>query len=240
MKIIFSPSKEMNEKYDYSFKGTDSLYLEKSELLIKALKKLNDEKIKKIFKLSDKKLKDFVTNLNNYEKLDNIPAILAYNGIAFRQIKKEFNDSQIDYINNNVRILSALYGINRGTDLIKNHRLDMTNKILDQSMYQFWKDEVENSKLINKDDLIINLASNEFSKMLSTKIYKFLNIDFLEWRDGKLKSISTNSKKMRGLMLNYMIKNLINDFNKLKDFKENGYLFNDEKSSKDKYVFIKK
>ena len=67
-------------------------------------------------------------------------------------------------------------------------------------------------------------------------------IDFEFWNDmnGKLKQISTNSKKMRGFTLNYIVKNRITNINNLKDIALNEYVFNKDMSSKKKFVYVKK
>ena len=66
-------------------------------------------------------------------------------------------------------------------------------------------------------------------------------IDFEFWNDtnGKLKQISTNSKKMRGFTLNYIVKNRITNINNLKDITLNEYVFNKDMSSKKKFVYVK-
>ena len=78
------------------------------------------------------------------------------------------------------------------------------------------------------------LASKEYSKILSTdNIYNF---EFYDEKDGKLKQISTNSKKMRGFTVNYIIKNRITDVILLKIYVLNGYKYNEEMSDERKYV----
>ena len=55
-----------------------------------------------------------------------------------------------------------------------------------------------------------------------------------------MKQISTNSKKMRGFTVNYIIKNKITDIEKLKNITLNGYKYDSEKSGFKKYVYVRK
>ena len=75
---------------------------------------------------------------------------------------------ELDYLSDNLYILSALYGILRSTDLISYYRLEMNNKLYidDKNLYDYWGDEPY--KVLFKDnDIVINLASVEYSKMIS-------------------------------------------------------------------------
>ena len=136
----------------------------------------------------------------------------------------------------NLRILSALYGILTPLTELKEYRLDMVNSVFsEKSLYEIWKKEIND--YFRNEDFIINLASKEYSKILSTdNIYNF---EFYDEKDGKLKQISTNSKKMRGFTVNYIIKNRITDVILLKNICLNGYKYNEEMSDERKYVYTK-
>ena len=109
------------------------------------------------------------------------------------------------------------------------------------NLYKFWQDEIA-KKVLEDEDLIVNLASDEFSKTIKKYIKdeKILNIEFFENVDGNLKKHSTISKKARGKMLYFMAKNKIKKIEDLKKFDLGGYSFSEEKSTDEKYVFIAK
>ena len=54
---------------------------------------------------------------------------------------------------------------------------------------------------------------------------KVIQVDFKEWRDGKLKMIGFNAKRARGMMADYIVKERLNDPHDLKGFKLEGYEF---------------
>ena len=88
---------------------------------------------------------------------------------------------------------------------------------------------------------MINLASNEYSKVLKFKDLGIAVITpvFKDFKNGNLKVISFFAKKARGEMCNFIIKNKISTINHLSSFSENGYLFSKENSTKEKLVFIR-
>ena len=65
------------------------------------------------------------------------------------------------------------------------------------------------------------------------------DFEFYDRKDGKLKQISTNSKKIRGFTVNYIVKNRITNVRDLKNISLNGYEYNEEMSNEKKYVYVK-
>ena len=105
----------------------------------------------------------------------------------------------------------------------------------DVSLYKFWSEYV--NSFFSENETIINLASSEYSKLIDKKRVDFINIDFYE--NKELKQISANSKKARGEMLNFLIKNQIENVEHIKNLKLKEYSYNRELSSNNNLVFIK-
>jgi hypothetical protein len=68
---------------------------------------------------------------------------------------------------------------------------------------------------------------------------KILSIVFKEYRDDKLKFISFNAKKSRGLMTQYIMKNKINSNDDIKDFNYENYNFDLKLSDESTFVFTR-
>ncbi|RUA09540.1 MAG: peroxide stress protein YaaA [Fusobacteria bacterium] len=237
MKIIFSPSKSMNFKdANKNCNKLNIRFLDSTNILINNLKNLNSEELSKLMKIKGKTLENVINFYKNFEISSAQEAIYSYNGISFKQLElKKYNTDQLNYLNSNLIILSALYGVVRPLDCIKEYRLDMTMKLLkDQTLYNFWKDKIKD--YFDEDELIINLASKEFSKMVSKPM---INIDFKEYKNGNYKSISSYSKKGRGMMLNFMIKNRITNIEKIKEFNLDGYKLNPTLSDEFNFIFTR-
>ena len=224
----------MKEKIDYN----DFLFSKETVNLYHILQKLskndlgNTLKIKK--DLLNKTYEDYQLALNDKPLLK---AIDCYKGVVFEQLEIEtYTLSEKDYMNHNLVILSAMYGALSPKKAVFPYRLDMTAKINDINLYNYWQNYINH--YFNEEELIINLASKEFSKMI--KNVNFINIEFYEKaKDGKLKVISYNAKKCRGAMVNFFIKNLVTDIEEIKKFTFEGYEYNQEISDEFNFKFIK-
>jgi len=246
MKIIFSPSKEMREENIFKNKKiefTESKFKDKTNILINTLKEKSISEIENIMKLKGELLNDTYKNIQDYENLKYIPAISLYYGVSFKELELEdYSEKSLKYLQNNLLILSAFYGISLPFDLIKKHRLDMTISIIDKGLYNFWKKDINEyiSNILGSDEVLLNLASSEFSKLIDNKKTPMINLDFKEEKDGTYKSISTYSKKARGQFLNYLIKNQVSNIENIKKMELNGYSLNEELSDKKNFIFTRK
>ena len=246
MKIIFSPSKEMREENIFENKKiefTESKFKAKTNILMSVLKEKSIDEIKNIMKLKGELLNKTYKDIQDYDKLKSIPTISMYYGVSFKELELEdYSEKSLKYLKNNLLILSALYGISLPFDLLKKYRLDMTMSIIDKGLYSFWKKDVTDyiSNILNKDEILLNLASGEFSKVIDNKKIPMINIDFKEEKDGVYKSVSTYSKKARGKFLNYLIKNQINNLEDIKKVELDKYSLNKDLSDEKNFVFTRK
>ena len=246
MKIIFSPSKEMREENIFENKKiefTESKFKDKTNILIGILKEKSLSEIENIMKLKGELLNKTYKDIQDYDKLKSIPAISMYYGVSFKELNLEdYSEKSLKYLKNNLLILSALYGVSLAFDLLKKYRLDMTMSIIDKGLYNFWKKDINDyiSNILSKDEVLLNLASGEFSKMIDSKRIFIINVDFKEEKDGAYKSVSTYSKKARGQFLNYLIKNQIANLEDIKKNKLDGYSLNKDLSDEKNLVFTRK
>jgi hypothetical protein len=215
------------------------------------LKKLSINDLKKVLSVSDN-----IAQLNferlkqwdkNHSSANSKPALLIYDGAVFKQIDKDsFGLKQQTYAQNYVRILSGFYGLLKPYDLIQPYRLEMNNKVKinkEKSLVKFWKEDITSS--LNSDitesniTAVINLASKEYSQAINTDNLSvpFINIDFKEVKDGKLKIIAIYAKQARGAMINYAIENNVTDIEELKKANINGYKF--KKQEKNSLIFTR-
>ena len=246
MKIIFSPSKEMREENIFENKKiefTESKFKDKTNILIGILKEKSLSEIENIMKLKGKLLNKTYKDIQDYDKLKFIPAISMYYGVSFKELNLEdYSEKSLKYLKNNLLVLSALYGVSLAFDLLKKYRLDMTMSIIDKGLYNFWKKDINDyiSNILSKDEVLLNLASGEFSKLIDNKKISMINIDFKEEKDGAYKSVSTYSKKARGQFLNYFIKNQIANLEDIKKIKLDGYSLNKDLSDEKNLIFTRK
>lgn len=229
MKIIISPTKTMKRK-NYINEGSQPLFLNKSLYLRNILKTYDKKKIKKDFKVSDN-LTEKVYEYYNMEK-EPIAALNLYEGMAFKSMNIDlWEKSDFDFVSKHLLILSAMYGALRPSDKIIEYRLDYVMPF-SEDLYKYWSKPLNN--LLQAEDLIINLASNEFSKQVDHP--NMLNIHFL---DEKGRNLSTQAKQGRGDMVGYIVKSKIVDVKELKLYNNLDYKFREDLSDEKNYFFSK-
>ncbi len=246
---IISPAKNMrNFKIDNIkpiIYGNLREFTEETNEIIEELRKLTPWDIQSVMKVNEKLALQSYAYLQDFNfDEEGVCGLLAYDGLVFKNINAEkFSKEDFEFANNNIKILDAFYGIVNPLDGVLPYRLEMQTKIniSDKNLYEFWNDKLY-KKLYSQDNVIVNLASEEYAKSVRrflTKDDLFIDIDFKIHRDGKLKTMATWAKMARGQMIKYIIENRITNPEYLKDFTFNGYKFDYNLSSDKKYVFVK-
>ena len=157
----------------------------------------------------------------------------------------------IFYLQNHLRMMTGLYGVLRPLDLIQPYRLEVKTKFLTDSgedLYTFWKRGVtkEIAKALKSSDnpeVLLNLASNEYTKMIDkTKLKaRIIEFDFKQYYPDtdRYKTITIYLKKARGMMARYIAQNRISNPEDLKAFSSDGYWYSEQFSSEDRMVFVR-
>ena len=166
-----------------------------------------------------------------------------YNGLDVKSLP----EIKLPYMQDSLRILSGLYGILKPLDIIKPYRLEMGTKLSvngSKNLYEFWKEKLTdklNSEIKSEDELVVNLASNEYFESIdSNKLKgKIISPQFKDFKNGKLKIISFYAKKARGLMSRYIVKNKITEPLELKKFNLERYKYNKILSTESDWVFTR-
>jgi cytoplasmic iron level regulating protein YaaA (DUF328/UPF0246 family) len=250
MKIILSPAKRLNEKLaNNSVKTTIPVFLDESEQLIKILQKQTKQDILELMKLSSSLAE---LNYNRYKtwKKENHKnaraAVFMFEGEAYRGLNvTSFNTQELKILNQKLFILSGLYGVLKPLDSILPYRLEMGIKLNNpkgKNLYDFWKTKLTtyiNAEL--KNEQIINLASKEYASVIDFKQLKkpIIQIDFLQEKENKYKNIAIYSKRARGMMTAFIVKNEIEKQEDLRAFDLEGYYFNNKLSKENHLIFTR-
>ena len=245
MKIIISPAKKLATD-NFINKGTSIQFLEETKYLVKELKTYTVSDLKSLMKLSDNLAQLNWQRFQDWNTKDVGQALFMFKGDVYQGLKAEnFTNIELDFAQENLRILSGLYGLLKPKDLIYPYRLEMGTKLITKTgnnLYKFWENRLHKvllSELKNEEE-IINLASEEYSKAL--QINKFSNPVitpvFKDLKNGELKVISFFAKRARGEMVNFIIKNKIKNSENLKSFSNLGYQFT-EGTKKGEFLFTR-
>ena len=244
MKIILSPAKKMNTDLDSLAYVDLPEYLQQTEEIVCWLKSKSHEELKKLWGCNDKIAQQ------NFERLDHMelhnrltPAILSYEGIAYQYMAPAvFEDTQFDYVQEHLRILSAFYGVLKPMDGVTPYRLEMQAKVSingHKDLYDLWGSRLYQS-VRDEDGVIINLASKEYSKCIEkylTPQDTYITITFCEMSGDKLVTKGTYAKMARGEMVRYMAEKQIKNPTDIKNFDRLGYVYRDKLSTDLEYVF---
>lgn len=248
MKIIISPAKKMNIDDDIFEYRSKPVFFEQAEEIMNYMKNLSYDECKTIWKCSDKLAQlnyDRVVNMDLNYRLT--PALFSYEGIQYQYMgARVLSRDALEYLQDNLRILSGFYGILKPLDGVVPYRLEMQSKFINyknKDLYEYWSDKIANS-LFEETNLIINLASKEYSKCVEKYLKnspgtKFITCVFGEIKGDKVIEKGTLAKMARGEMVRYLAQNKICDLEGLKRFDKLEYKYSQEKSNENTYVFIK-
>ena len=154
----------------------------------------------------------------------------------------------LNFLQDNIRILSGLYGILKPLDLIMPYRLEMGTKLnVDtfKDLYQFWGNKISKnlstSLKSHSSKTIINCASTEYFKSVNNDHIgaDIITPVFKEYRSGKAKIISFFAKKARGMMARFIVQNRISNPSELKNFEIDGYKYNEDLSEPKYPLFLR-
>ena len=255
MITLLSPAKNLNFETEPAIQEfTQPDFQSESAQLIKKLSKLSKKKVAELMHLSDN------LALLNYERYQTwaLPfdtanakqAALAFNGEVYTGLATEsFTEQDFKFAQSHLRILSGLHGLLRPLDLIQPYRLEMgtrfSAKPSQKNLYEFWGSKIAqriNTDLAEQgDEVLINLASNEYFKAVDLKKLKarVIACHFKERKGDDYKVVMMYAKKARGMMASYLIRNQVESPEAVKEFTDDNYRFNSALSSENDWVFTR-
>ncbi|MGS4817580.1 peroxide stress protein YaaA [Raoultella terrigena] len=252
MLILISPAKTLDYQSPLATtRYTQPELLEYSQQLIGVARQLSAPQIGKLMGISDKLADLNATRFHDWHPeftpKNARQAILAFKGDVYTGLQAEtFDEADFDFAQQHLRMLSGLYGVLRPLDLMQPYRLEMGIKLENargKDLYQFWDetitDTLNQALKAQGDDVVINLASDEYFRSVKTKRLQgqIIKPVFLDEKNGKFKVISFYAKKARGLMSRYIIENRLTRPEQLTRFDSDGYFFDADASDKVEMVF---
>jgi len=254
MLILLSPAKGQNfEPSQTAFHASEPRLLSKSNELIEILRLYSPDELMTLMNVSEKignlTAERFASFTTPFNELNAKPAAFAFSGDVYKGLAiDDFTESDLEFAQNHLRILSGLYGVLRPLDLIQPYRLEMGTRLdtkAGSDLYQYWGSSISESLMADleehEDDLVINLASNEYFKAVSASgIHTNINTPvFKDFKNGKYKIISFFAKNARGAMARWIVKEKVQKAIDLVDFREDGYEYSEELSEVNSPVFLR-
>lgn len=245
MKIIISPAKKMNMDTDTLAPESLPVFLEETEELLAWMRQLSRPEAKELWRCNDRIADQNYQRFQEMNLRKNLtPAVISYEGIQYQYMAPAvFEESQMEYIRDHLKILSGFYGVLRPFDGVVPYRLEMQAKASEAGdLYRFWGDKLYRELKKDEETFILNLASKEYSRCIEKYLQPgdvFLTCVFGELEDGKVKQKGTYAKMARGEMVRYLAENQVEDMEEIKNFDRLGYRFDEGLSSDREYIFLK-
>jgi len=260
MLILLSPAKTL----DHNVVGCDELaslpyHLTEAAELMTVLKAYTPIDLIKSMKLSETlagKVTGWHTNWTTHASVDEAirseakACAFAMKGEAFKFLDApSLSDSELQYAQKKLIVLSGLYGMLKPCDLIMPYRLEMgqTFKVSQEhkTLHSFWSgvyyQAFEKILKNQKSKVILNLASDEYSKVVikSGIDAEIITCTFKEEGKNGFRTVSTFAKQARGEMARFVIQNQIEIVEKLKLFNNLRYTFNCDLSDSNNFIFTR-
>lgn len=222
-------------------------FLEDTDILRRYISGLSYGDAKALWKCNDTIAEQNFERFRDMDLRRNLTAaIVAYEGIQYQYMAPTVMDRDaLDYIQEHLRILSGFYGILKPLDGVVPYRLEMQAKAnVDghKNLYSFWGKRLAET-LFSETDTIINLASKEYSKCVSSYLtpdITFITCVFGEYVNGKVVEKGTYAKMARGEMVRFLAEQKAETPEVMKQFDRLGYVYDADASDEKTYVFIKK
>ncbi len=254
MLAIISPAKRLeSDPIPSPVPATQPTLLAETQELMKTTRKLSADQLQTLMKISEK-LADLnhgrFQEFNTPFTVDNAkPADLLFNGDTYVGLDaKSLSAEDLSYAQDHVAILSGLYGLLRPMDLIQPYRLEMGTRLetpRGTNLYAFWGDRI--TKAVNTmlagqaERTLVNLASTEYFSAIQPADVdgRVLTPAFLQIREGVPKMLGMMAKRARGTMARYICTHRVEHAEGLKDFHEDGYVYREDLSEDDRWVFAR-
>ena len=249
MKIFISPAKSLNLISKIPLiQDSQPHFLNEAKILNSILKSKKVDNLKDLMNLSEKLGQLNWERNQNFNKGNFRPAIFTFNGDVYSGLDPySLKSKTLDSLQKKIRIISGLYGILRPFDLIQPYRLEMGTSLKigsNNNLYEFWRKKITDYiiKDLTNDEVIVNLASKEYSSAIDFKSIKnnIVSPVFKDFKNGKLKIISFYAKKARGTMSRFLIEKNASSIDDILMFSMDGYVYSEvETKDKNSPVFIR-
>ncbi|MCM1984809.1 peroxide stress protein YaaA [Lyngbya confervoides] len=227
--------------------------LDRSQVLVDSLRALSAEDLGHLMKISPRlaqlNFQRFQAFRTPFTPQNARQALFAFRGDVYKGIDIDtYEREDLQFAQRSLRILSGLYGVLRPLDLIQPYRLEMGTKLQTaqgNTLYGFWgrhiSEQLKGALSDHDYPCLINLASSEYFKAVDPAAlhYPVISMVFREKKAEKYKVVAIHAKRARGLMVDYAIRQRIEQPEKLQQFAVEGYRFSPQLSSDYEWVFCR-
>lgn len=252
MLFLISPAKALDYATPAAVKRhTEPLFTSEAAELIAVLREKSPQQVADLMSLSDA-----LSGLNvaryqawspRFTAQNSKQAVLAFDGDVYGGLNaKSLAESDLDWLQQHLCILSGLYGVLRPLDRMQPYRLEMGTRLSTprgKNLYRFWGSQIaeylNQRALADKSPVVVNLASEEYFKAVDPKALKprVVTCVFEESQGDRHRVVSFFAKRARGLMVRFAALHRVSTPAQLQAFDSEGYRFAPQASGPDRLVF---
>jgi len=213
MRVLISPAKNLDLSYAKPLPETAPVFGREAEVLNAGLSAFSTDEIQNWMRISPVLADQVRAWSQNWTGSDEHAAVFMFAGDVYRRLdpaswSRETRLSAQD----NLRILSGMYGVLKPFDAAKPYRLEMGRRCPCagwSTLYDYWGQKI-GAEILNgaTSDVVINLASEEYFKAAKPGLdgkSHVLSPVFLEERRGQWGIVSVNAKRLRGEMARWIL-----------------------------------
>ncbi len=247
MKIILSPAKSLT--FEQCSSGETPRFIKEAHIIMNHLTSLSEQEVQQKMKTSEKLTEQTLKEYQSWGANSNRSgkALFSYSGEVFQKIDAlTLSSKALSRADQSLYILSGLYGVLSPSDSIEPYRLEVKTSLPiagSKSLYAFWKERVTKFFIdeLSENELFINLASTEYSKMIGLKQIGGTHItpQFKIEKAGQLKSVAIWAKRARGYFVRFLLEQNPKTIDTLKEFNEAGFCFESYCQESGELLFVK-
>lgn len=186
----------------------------------------------------------------NYPLAQLMPAIMAYNGQAYKHLKAQSLDgAALDYGQKHLWITSFLYGLLRPMDGVAPYRMEQGVTLeasQDLPMSRFWRDRLTDVLLASvkaDDGILLHLSTAEYEQLFHwaevQRNVRVVHPHFYVRSGTGLKVQAVWAKACRGAMTRYVLQNGVTNPEDIVHFEYEGFAFDGHYGDENNLYFIR-
>ena len=246
--IVLSPAKKLSMDLSLSASiKSQPEWMQYTMELANYMKHKSSLDIQQMMHVSDKIATLNYERFQNFKGKGTIPAIMAFQGDTY--VGFDVASLSLNYYHSmqqQLCILSGLYGLLRPFDLIEAYRLEMGTSLPDYppyNLYDYWQHKIKAywEDKVKNFSYLVNCSSQEYFKLIEPiHNHQVITPYFKILQGQKLKNPGMVIKKLRGAFARFIIEQQCSTIDDLKNFTYESYHFNDELSQPYQLFFTKK
>lgn len=234
MQILLANAKIMYDRADREPLSTP-LFQSVADRLAAEMAQMDVDELARQLDCSRKLAAENWKRYQEFSCADTMPAMLAYNGQAYKHLKANtLSSDAMEFAQEHVWITCFLYGLLRPMDAIVPYRMEhcvTLETTHDKPVSQFWKDKLTDVLIesVKADDgILVHLSTEEYEHLFDWKrvmeeVKVVHPLFYVRQANGSLKMQAVWAKSCRGAMVRFILQNRITNPEELRAFSYEGF-----------------